>query len=275
MMRSKYKPMCESICCLTLWLSENYIILSKEQRQKIQSANSLKALYQAIQKPFFVIPPIQSSLNTSSYLNGTRISLNKASIDTYDFSICSASTSDRMFLYEHELHYVFEFLVEALHDFMTFQQHKEPVSELDDRMYINEHQKRQDDVLRLGLKLFYYWVNYAPITRGSSATGYVLLYSISLATGFEFVNSVPEGVQLDWEAMFSSTPEIFIDKVWSWISPRRVSPLYSNYLSTSTLHDFQHRSQKCDVEGRRLRTLFPTINSMLYGLVHPFPKTQE
>jgi hypothetical protein len=31
-------------------------------------------------------------------------------------------------------------------------------------------------VTKYALELFYYWVNYAPLTRGTSATGYAVLY---------------------------------------------------------------------------------------------------
>ena len=44
------------------------------------------------------------------------------------------------------------------------------------------------DITRTALECFYYWVNYAPITRGTSATGYAVLLGIILSMGEE-----PEG----------------------------------------------------------------------------------
>jgi hypothetical protein len=54
-------------------------------------------------------------------------------------------------------------------------------------------------VIRCGLENFYYWVNFAPITRGTSATGYAALYSTVLAVDEELVGRIPYMKQLDWE----------------------------------------------------------------------------
>ena len=54
-------------------------------------------------------------------------------------------------------------------------------------------------VIRCGLENFYYWVNFAPITRGTSATGYAALYSTILAVDEEVVDRIPHMKQLDWE----------------------------------------------------------------------------
>jgi hypothetical protein len=40
-------------------------------------------------------------------------------------------------------------------------------------------------VLKGALVLFYYWVNFAPITRGTSATGYAILLGVLLTMGEE------------------------------------------------------------------------------------------
>lgn len=46
------------------------------------------------------------------------------------------------------------------------------------------------EVTESALELFYYWVNFAPLSRGTSATGYAALYAIFLASGHEIVNRV-------------------------------------------------------------------------------------
>ena len=41
------------------------------------------------------------------------------------------------------------------------------------------------DVVARASNIYYYWVNYAPISRGTSATGYAILLGILLAIGEE------------------------------------------------------------------------------------------
>jgi hypothetical protein len=71
------------------------------------------------------------------------------------------------------------------------------------------------------LELFYCWVNFAPITRGTSATGYAVLYGIILSMGEELIDRVPLLKQLDWEAMLTPNPLDFVDRVIPWVTNRR------------------------------------------------------
>jgi hypothetical protein len=41
----------------------------------------------------------------------------------------------------------------------------------------NEKEKEKEKIVKLSLELFYYWVNFAPLTRGTSATGYASFLS--------------------------------------------------------------------------------------------------
>ena len=62
-------------------------------------------------------------------------------------------------------------------------------------------------LLRHALTFFYYWVTFAPLSRGSAACGYAVLHSMLLAGGYELTTStgkntfMKRGVQLDWEAI--------------------------------------------------------------------------
>ena len=51
------------------------------------------------------------------------------------------------------------------------------------------------------LAVFYYWVNFGPLTRGSAATGYAVLFAMAIATAVNLQPAIPEGVQVDWEAI--------------------------------------------------------------------------
>jgi len=65
---------------------------------------------------------------------------------------------------------------------------------------------------RESLRLFYYWVNFAPLTRGSAMCGYAAMMAVILASGRMIKNSIPKGKQLDWEAIFTEDSTEFIDK---------------------------------------------------------------
>ena len=44
-------------------------------------------------------------------------------------------------------------------------------------------------LLRHALTFFYYWVTFAPLSRGSAACGYAVLHSMLLAGGYELTTS--------------------------------------------------------------------------------------
>ncbi len=66
--------------------------------------------------------------------------------------------------------------------------------------------------------VFFYWVTWAPLTRGSAATGYVVLTALLLASGVELLCPPPKGVQADWEAILRSRPSAFVRRITSvWL----------------------------------------------------------
>ena len=81
-----------------------------------------------------------------------------------------------------------------------------------------------------GLHLLYYWVSFAPLTRGSSAAGYTALYACILSQGVLIDPNVPHNMQLDWEAFFSSTPAEFVEKM-KWIRHKPASAALKAWVS--------------------------------------------
>ena len=51
-------------------------------------------------------------------------------------------------------------------------------------------------VLRQALEIFYFWVNFAPLTRGTAACGYAALLSIMLSRGWMFAEGRCRGDRL-------------------------------------------------------------------------------
>jgi hypothetical protein len=51
-------------------------------------------------------------------------------------------------------------------------------------------------VLRQALEIFYFWVNFAPLTRGTAACGYAALLSVMLSRGWMFAEGWCRGDRL-------------------------------------------------------------------------------
>lgn len=60
--------------------------------------------------------------------------------------------------------------------------------------------------------MFYYWCNFGPLSRGSAACGYVVAQGLMLAMGMR-PGRRKGGVQLDWEAILTPTPQAFLKTV--------------------------------------------------------------
>jgi len=73
-------------------------------------------------------------------------------------------------------------------------------------------------VLHAALALFYCWVTFAPLSRGTAACGYAALIAAISASGYAVRQWLPAGVQLDWEAILSVSLEEFIARAEGLIS---------------------------------------------------------
>jgi hypothetical protein len=68
-------------------------------------------------------------------------------------------------------------------------------------------------VVRACATVFYYWVTWAPLTRGSAATGYAVMYGLLLACGYTIQRGPPNGIQADWEAILRSKSNDFVKRI--------------------------------------------------------------
>ena len=78
-----------------------------------------------------------------------------------------------------------------------------------------------EEALDLALSIFFYWVNFGPLSRGSAACGYAIFVAVLAALNVEV--SLPwlkKGVQLDWEAILRPTPQAFIAAVKPALRPK-------------------------------------------------------
>ena len=72
---------------------------------------------------------------------------------------------------------------------------------------------RHTEILKISLEMFYFWINFSPLTRGTAACGYSCLVATMLCCGLDFAEPLPLNMQLDWEAIFSPNCSDFVDRI--------------------------------------------------------------
>lgn len=69
-----------------------------------------------------------------------------------------------------------------------------------------------------------------PLSRGSAVVGFVVLLGLLLAANMEFTGSIPPGIQVDWEAILSSNPDVFTASIKPWLySNIRINTAWKEY----------------------------------------------
>lgn len=205
--------------------------LSEADKRLIEGGvQDLDGLYGLVKHDFWVVSPCKSRAVPGRVMEGTRLTLvvsagqakeddwvrllfarlltiNRVHVrafqastpDGYEFTIRTPGTPSRWREYDEELRSLWGQLTEA------YVQGEEDVDAISD----------------LILSIFYYWVNFGPLSRGSAACGYVVVYGLFLAMGMRLSTGVAEGVQMDWEAILSPDPEAFLESVRPWLYPAR------------------------------------------------------
>lgn len=86
-----------------------------------------------------------------------------------------------------------------------------------------------------------------PLSRGSAAVGFVVLLGLCLAANMEFTGSIPEGVQVDWEAILTFSPDSFVESVKKW--------LYHNMKVTTSWKDYPDVASTLSTTGSVIAAL--------------------
>ncbi|KAH6838164.1 Tetratricopeptide repeat superfamily protein [Perilla frutescens var. hirtella] len=183
---------------------DNMIYLNEDGKlQEIRNAESCSDLYRAVGQDFWLATWCHSMAVEGKQLEGTRISLIETDPIGYDFAIKTPCTSSRWDDFEMEMTSAWETICEA---------------------YCGENYGSTDfDVLEnvreAILRMTYYWYNFMPLSRGTAVIGLIVLLGLLLAANMEFTGTIPEGVQVDWEAILERDPNSFISSVKSWLYP--------------------------------------------------------
>lgn len=99
-----------------------------------------------------------STMVPGRFLNGTMLKIDKTHPEGWDFGICTQTSFDRYVQYEEEMEGAFRRVVGVLVN----------AEGLPENI-------RREAIAKYVLELFFYWINFTPITRGTSATGYAAI----------------------------------------------------------------------------------------------------
>ena len=212
---------------------------------RIVSVDTLEELYDVIQQDFYIIQPCirrqqsqQQQPQPQKVMEGTRLTLVRHEPEGFDFTIRTPGTPMRWIEFDEELHLCFENLVDVLVEFVNYcsnyaKQKKSNVMTIESGSNIDELLVK---IKKNALELFYLWVIFAPLTRGTATCGYIALLASLQTVGLTLNRSgLPRNIQLDWEAIFSSTFDEFYGRVSGWFQVVcSVVPLQETETKTET-----------------------------------------
>ena len=181
------------------------------QTTKIET---LEQLWTVVGVDFYVVTHVKSILppdydddNThirEDTAEGTRITLQRHPRVGFDFSIRTPGTPERWKWYSDQLSVCFSRLQTCLHGLKMNELGRGVV-----------RSNNNESVLRCALEFLYYFVNFAPLSRGSAATAYALLNACLLANEERITSSLPKNCQLDWEAILAESLASFVETAMS------------------------------------------------------------
>jgi tetratricopeptide (TPR) repeat protein len=189
-------------------------------REQVYASKTGLDLYGVMKRDFWVVSPCyrlstvatgestrQVRSDPGKYLEGTRLTMTSKPPEGVEFTTRMPGLPERYKEYDAELRHVYELL--------RGQMAKLGVSKGEEGG--NPSRLRYPGDLMLAY--FYLWVTFAPLTRGSAATGYAVLYALFLAADMPIGVSPPSGVQADFEAFLEPRAETFIATIRNkWVN---------------------------------------------------------
>jgi len=219
-------------------------------------ASSLHDLYLLAGERNHWVMTTCTSLIPGLHLEGSRLAVTRlpaasgaltGSKPLYKYDLKTPTTWKRVHAYEQQMQQSFEILVELLGDAAD-----------------------PEAVLHSALEVFYFWANFASLTRGTAFVGYSMLASAMLARGYRISSRIPPGRQLDWEAILYRNADTFVSKQLDWIvlKPLSESTGTSNdaTLDDSVTWNEDYLSQLLDNAEYSLDKLFGTPRELIAAL---------
>lgn len=156
------------------------------------SAGSLEDVWSAVGQDLYVVVPCRS-MHCDRVMEGTRLTLVASKPDGFQFTIRMPGTPQRWADFDPCLEAVMDGAVAAVRNYLA----------------VDRPPQAAEELHLAALRLFYYWVIFAPLTRGSAVCGLAALHATLLAAGLVPSAAPPLGMQLDWEAILATDRESF------------------------------------------------------------------
>ncbi len=172
--------------------------LTGGQMQLLPHVATIDELYNLIGGDFYVIVPCKSIFRSPMQWEGTRLTLLATEPEGFEYTIRTPSTPSRWQQCCDELEIAFNKLIQ-----ICLHRHSD---------------SSPDDVVTIAMEIFYLWVTFAPLSRGTAACGYAALTAILGSCGYVISSPLPPNIQLDWEAIFAADCAEFIATTRSYIS---------------------------------------------------------
>jgi len=170
--------------------------LSKEKKKLIKKCKTVNEIWNILGEDFYVITPCHPRCG-SNIMEGTRLTVEKLKYG-HLFTIRTPGIPGRRNQYDNELKMVFNELAK------------------------NAKQRSQKNDLEKSVELslicYFYWVNFGALTRGTAATGMIILHALIIANGYLVTDPIPRGMQIDWEAITTPTHTEFVKYVRPWLN---------------------------------------------------------
>ena len=181
-----------------------------EMRQQIENATECGQLREIMGSDYFVIVPCKSSIvpkqgqngqpatnQKKKIMEGTRLTVVKKGLDNYDLMIRTPVTPARWAEFNEELSNIWIQITVELY----------------------KEKKYRDGVklMNLFVRFYYYWVCFAPLSRGTAAVGFTALIALFMMMDLEIQPNLPELKQIDWEAILKNDYDDYSREVYHWI----------------------------------------------------------
>ena len=254
--------LCSDLCFYSTTSTKKSITLAMAEH--VQSLDTLQDIYTAIGEDFFVITSCYSVIPGCEgvFEEGTRLTLVSKFPAGFEFTIRTPGTPRRWLHFDKELNYTFSRIRDLVREFHVATSLFQDANDVSNERDVVVAQFRSK-LLDAALELFFVWVNFSPLSRGTAACGYAGLLAAVVSIGYTFTNSVPAGKQLDWEAIFSPRSSDFIAKVRDWFE---FTPLSLSCSSNVSVNGLENLNCSNVSEIASVCEVFPTMQSMLRGL---------
>lgn len=192
-------------------------LLRSQSLSALAQASTLDDIWAIIKQDFYVIIPCKSTFQPDCVYEGTRLTLVRVNPGGWEFTIRTPSTPDRWQRFSEEMQETFKTMVELSGRVQNQRAWATSTSESDATVVQSATESTQELIIAQALEVFYYWVTFAPLSRGTAICGLAALTAIFLSCGYAVVESLPSGRQLDWEAILAPDCASFKRLAAPWI----------------------------------------------------------